>query len=1074
MSTAKENTPQINIFIAYAKEDYKCLKELRKQLDVACKRMPHIKVWHDEQLLAGSETTNIVSKLEDSNIIIILISADFLNSDFCWEVLLQKALEKNEQEENCWLVPVFTKHCDLEDLPFEPEDFLPKNAVPITDKYWKKKHSKEKPYLLVVKGTKKIISNLKAKLEKGEKADDASEQTATAQAELPKTGKVLYRIPATMQMGKMQKCIIRIAPDEVEEKKLFERLKFANRAKLEKGIELGEVMKVELEDTNQAFDVKLVGSEESSEQKISNFGFTEWKFEVTPLKPGTHTLYMRVSIAEHLDKHGKKYHNSITLDKEIKVKTQPLAQEEKMPHWEEHRKSISYKFGNDPASKAPLPGPRPANPLQLIRGAARIVAAIMVLPFLFALSLSASAEVRKGWAEILHGDYTVCYETTLTDENGERRKVMVVKTKEGKKGYLNQYGKTILEPVYDEIKQSKADGKTLVKKNGKWGVVQEVPKSPMQKIPIIGKVVETKDQLVAPPIFDDIEVKPNAKTKQNELHGKLQGKNIGKIPLKNPKKVAAKAPSPLTKLDNKPEQIKRIKEADSLLLSGNKNDALKTLRSLQVPSTSPEDAQAVEDLIDERKAVYEQGEAAVEELSEAEFAELLYGLETPQTAINNSPNTPNAPLVGEVPQTEEGTADLLITLKPPSLNMDAAQLETANHQAKAVTQKLETEKAALDQPANPSPSIESTDVIYNVSPPDISNTPPETEKPQTALDQPANPSPSTESTDVIHNVSPESGKANTSPSSGGSAEAPGTAAKGGTANTAIPPGFEGTVTEGNAPSSPLSPRAKSRGKEDAAGSEGKTDKGTDVIHNVSLDLPDPITELINNMVYIQGGTFTMGCDEKRDDDCADDEKPTHSVTLSGYSIGKYEVTQAQWRAVMGSDPEELRFKGCDNCPVERVSWNDIQEFLKELNKKTGKKFRLPTEAEWEYAARGGNVGTDHAPSKYAGGNDLDAVAWYGDNSGSKTHPVGQKQPNELGLYDMNGNVWEWCSDRYDADYYANSPRSNPRGPNSGARRVLRGGGWDNGAGSCRAANRHGSNPNDRISSYGFRPAHSLE
>ena len=187
------------------------------------------------------------------------------------------------------------------------------------------------------------------------------------------------------------------------------------------------------------------------------------------------------------------------------------------------------------------------------------------------------------------------------------------------------------------------------------------------------------------------------------------------------------------------------------------------------------------------------------------------------------------------------------------------------------------------------------------------------------------------------------------------------------------------------------------------------------------------------MVYVKGGTFTMGAISEQGADAYDDEKPAHSVTLSDFYIGKYEVTQAQWRAVMGSNPSS--FKG-DNLPVENVSWNDIQKFIQKLNAQTGKEFRLPTEAEWEYAARGGSKSRGY---KYSGSNNIGDVAWYSGNSGSKTHPVGQKQPNELGIYDMSGNVWEWCSDWYGS--YSSSSQTNPKGPNSGDYRVLRGGDW---------------------------------
>jgi formylglycine-generating enzyme required for sulfatase activity len=230
-------------------------------------------------------------------------------------------------------------------------------------------------------------------------------------------------------------------------------------------------------------------------------------------------------------------------------------------------------------------------------------------------------------------------------------------------------------------------------------------------------------------------------------------------------------------------------------------------------------------------------------------------------------------------------------------------------------------------------------------------------------------------------------------------------------------------------------------------------------------LPSSIQKLLKDMVYVRGGTFTMGCTSEQGNDCDGDERPTHSVRINSFNIGKYEVTQSQWQAVMGSNPSS--FKGCGECPVEQVSWNDIQEFIRKLQNATGKRFRLPTEAEWEFAARGGTRSQGY---KYAGSNSLASVAWYNGNGGDKTHSVGQKQPNELGLYDMSGNVWEWCSDRYNADYYTSSPSSNPKGPSSGAYRVLRGGSWYDSATYCRVADRSSGDLSARGDYCGFRVA----
>lgn len=221
-----------------------------------------------------------------------------------------------------------------------------------------------------------------------------------------------------------------------------------------------------------------------------------------------------------------------------------------------------------------------------------------------------------------------------------------------------------------------------------------------------------------------------------------------------------------------------------------------------------------------------------------------------------------------------------------------------------------------------------------------------------------------------------------------------------------------------------------------------------------------IDNLIRNMVYVEGGTFTMGATSEQGKDAYDNEFPTHKVTLSSFRIGKYEVTQREWKTVMGDNPSD--FKG-NVLPVETVSWNDCQEFIRKLNSMTGMNFRLPTEAEWEYAARGGNKSRGY---KYSGSNDINIVAWYDGNSGNKTHPVGTKSPNELGLYDMSGNVWEWCQDWYDKNYYSETKSYNPVGPSWGSYRVDRGGAWSYFYKCCRVSHRGNNSPDDRYSSLG--------
>jgi len=235
-------------------------------------------------------------------------------------------------------------------------------------------------------------------------------------------------------------------------------------------------------------------------------------------------------------------------------------------------------------------------------------------------------------------------------------------------------------------------------------------------------------------------------------------------------------------------------------------------------------------------------------------------------------------------------------------------------------------------------------------------------------------------------------------------------------------------------------------------------------------LPVQSFEFEPAMVEIPGGAFLMGSPDN-EADRRGNEGPQHQVTISSFYMGKYEVTQAQWRAIallpkvkiaLNSDPS--RFEG-DDLPVEQVSWEEAVEFCERLSRETGKTYRLPTEAEWEYACRAGTTGP------YAG--NLDSMAWYVGNSGSKTRAVGTKQANGFGLYDMQGNVWEWCMDWYSDNYYNRSPSTDPVGPSTGSVRVNRGGGWYSSAQSCRSAFRSENAPDARYINLGFRLVRTL-
>lgn len=235
---------------------------------------------------------------------------------------------------------------------------------------------------------------------------------------------------------------------------------------------------------------------------------------------------------------------------------------------------------------------------------------------------------------------------------------------------------------------------------------------------------------------------------------------------------------------------------------------------------------------------------------------------------------------------------------------------------------------------------------------------------------------------------------------------------------------------------------------------------------------EPTTNI--EFVFIKGGCYQMGDVFGGGDR---DEKPVHNVCVDDFYIGKYEVTQGQWHKVMGDNPS--KFKKGDNYPVEQASWYDVYDFISKLNRITEKQYRLPTEAEWEYAARSGGKEEKFAGSseesklyKYANFCDKNCEeAWKAksqDDRYKNTSPVGKHNPNGLGLYDMSGNVYEWMQDWYDVNYYKNSPRKNPQGPSSGQEKIIRGGSWNSGPMHLRAVNRDGLEPSKNSSNLGFR------
>jgi formylglycine-generating enzyme required for sulfatase activity len=217
------------------------------------------------------------------------------------------------------------------------------------------------------------------------------------------------------------------------------------------------------------------------------------------------------------------------------------------------------------------------------------------------------------------------------------------------------------------------------------------------------------------------------------------------------------------------------------------------------------------------------------------------------------------------------------------------------------------------------------------------------------------------------------------------------------------------------------------------------------------------------MVLVSGGTFEMGCNLSPLQECAFDEKPTHQVSITPFLLGKYEVTQEQWTDVMGSNPSH--FSDCATCPVENVSWEEVQAFISRLNAQTGSSYRLPTEAEWEFASRNGS---GSGSNLFSGSSQADAVAWFLDNGEGIPHPVGQKAANGLGIHDMTGNVSEWCSDWFGK--YEATAQYNPSGPQDGKYKVVRGGSVFSKQEYCRVTDRMSLLPTQRNEGTGFRLA----
>ncbi len=985
--------PHINIFIAYAPENRKILSKLLKHLK-PMEQFGQIRIWHEGKIRAGQDRQRAIEgEIRKAHIILLLVSSDFLVSDYCINERLAKTIQQRYEQNFSRVIPVIAEECDWrwKGIFFHNLKPLPNEGIPITDNYW---GNIDKPCKEIAKEIRKQVAELQTRL-----SNPLQKQPQTKKTR--KKGQVLYRIPSKMKKGMAHSCIIRIAPKDLPEDLQKELLEGMEGAKLEGIRRIDQLMKVELLDESNggAFGIALRGK---AEQAIVEDDYTEWKYEVTPLLEGKHLLILQVSITI-IQAHGKEYQNVVVLQKEIQVVTENTTQK---AYWEKPKNAplllvpSTLKRESDVGKVS-----RPTTPQAKIRFLPflrnyRNPIAIFLLFLLFVPTVT--------WAvapEIMVNPYLDWVYAAHKEVQVER--IAVKDTKTQKWGAVNKHGIQSSPPKYDHIEQGEA-GTMNVRKDGKWRMLAPEDRSHTSRwsqfwnnmlfpndIEMVSIVSETRIKILDK---ENIEV---------QIKGCLY--TLPKLP---PHKIGATATQQLKKaIEQLPKAEKTTLQEIQQLLEKGDTTALQEVQAKLKNNNNP----AITELVETQKNILLQKRImelykAVESDDTQQILELKTGIQALQS-INDSQKI-SIPSMPEDAYKEETTAPVL----DPQTNGDGV---LPNSISIPETPKQENVPSLT---ANKKPS---------------KNTPLSTPDKNPSKNPPSS-------------TSNENPSENTPPS---------------TSNTKPPKDTIPPTPDKEPQLAPYPSNSNEKSSKDTLPSN--SDKGIETdtptpTSNEKLS-EKPIDQLLQSIVAIQGGTFQMGCTSEQEGECGSAEKPVHTVTVDDFKMGKYEVTQAQWKAVMGTNPS--RFQGCDNCPVESVSWNDVQDFIKKLNKQTGKKFRLPTEAEWEFAARGGSKSKGF---KYAGSNNIDEVAWYGSNSASKTHPVGTKKANELGLYDMSGNVFEWVEDCW-KDTYKNAPSDGKTWTVGNCNtRVLRGGSWYYDSVLCRSSFRYYFIPDNRDSFIGFR------
>jgi len=849
-------------------------------------------------------------------------------------------------------------------------------------------------------------------------------------------GSMLYRIPHKMPIQKTTICTVRVAMDTDT---ILNDIVLDDDVRLRERVEVSDRMSAELIDTEG--DVFKIVSFSSFHQTIGENGCTEWMFWVTPKIEGEHQLMVKVSLLE-FDANTREYvPRDVSILETVTIVTEALApaDTEEPPY-----KSTEHTFVVGPASQ-------PTNTIRINRG---LRAMALFLAFLM---LGSTAT----WAFTIPPERGLFFATLQANLSGDVAPIdAFIQEYQNKpearpyldKAYFRKADKTgDLADLRDYQQEFADSGQYTVKvfekiRNLETKAVASLSQQPDEEkvrqylknfpdaelLPQVKQAVETRDQLGAVLLPEleaayvrTIQVQSSAPKVEAFLRDFPQSQRLGEVAV-----ITAAKPQVLQQVQPALEKalIQRVENTDK------PSDVEKLLPAIKKVAKADTKEEIAAILSKKQGTAWQGVKEAVKEAARQVDSPLV--LETPKdTGAANPPDKPptqqttgNTATIGDSPETEGP--------KP------------------APMQDADTDSDGILDKTDQCPSEYGSAKTNGCPDADDDGVPDKQDKCQ-----------------YVAGLARFDG-------------CPDTDGDGIPDQTDKCPTQKGSAADNGCPPA----------DRDGDGVADKADKCPDVYGEAAHQgCPPPVATgdsgfRQDNMILIKGGTFQMGSD-----DGGSDEKPVHSVSLSDFYLSRYELTVSEYLAFCNETkshyPEWMEegsrnkiktdasysYKNLGksltdpNNPIVGVSWNDAVAYCKWLSQKTGRQYRLPTEAEWEYAARGGQPGIKD-DFKYAGSNGIDAVAWYDSNSGSKTHPVGEKAKNQLGLYDMSGNVHEWCSDWYASDYYHKSPAKDPKGPGSGSSRVLRGGAWDNYDVNCRVAYRVRYVPNFRYDSVGFRLA----